>query len=116
MTQLLVEKQALLERVENDAEFLKTVIGIFLTDCPAMLAEVRLAVAARDSTKVMSASHALRGSVSFFGAKSAVEAARILEFMGKLEKLESVDEALGVLEQEIALVLIALEEIAKETA
>jgi HPt (histidine-containing phosphotransfer) domain-containing protein len=113
MTQLVVEKQALLERVENDAEFLKTVIGIFLADCPAMLAEVRLAVAARDSAKVMSASHALRGSVSFFGAKGAVEAARILEFMGKLEKLESVDEALGVLEQEIALVLIALEEIAK---
>jgi hypothetical protein len=38
MTQLVVEKQALLESVENDGEFLKTLIGIFLADCPAKLA------------------------------------------------------------------------------
>jgi HPt (histidine-containing phosphotransfer) domain-containing protein len=116
MTELVVERKALLESLDNDAEFLKTLIGIFLADCPGMMAEIRLAVAAREPTRVMSASHALKGSVSFFGAKSAVEAARILESMGKQEKLEGIDEALGVLEREIALVLSALEGIAKEAA
>jgi len=116
MTPLVVERQTLLESMENDAEFLKTVIGIFLSDCPGMVAGIRTAVAARDPAQIMSTSHALKGSVSFFGAKSAVEAARILESMGKQEKLEGVDEALGVLEQEMALVSFALESIAKESA
>jgi HPt (histidine-containing phosphotransfer) domain-containing protein len=112
VTQLIVERKALLESVENDAEFLKKVIGIFLADYPGMLAEIRVAVAARDATRVMSASHALKGSVSFFGVQRAVEAARILESMGKEEELEGANEALGVLEREMALVVFALEEIA----
>jgi HPt (histidine-containing phosphotransfer) domain-containing protein len=116
MTQLVVERKALLESMDNDAEFLKTVIGIFLADCPGMMADIRSAVSARDATRVMSASHALKGSVSFFLAKSAVEAARILESMGKEEKLEGINEALCVLEREMALVLFALEAIGKEAA
>jgi HPt (histidine-containing phosphotransfer) domain-containing protein len=115
VTQLVVERKALLESVENDAEFLKAVIGIFLADCPGMLVEIRVAVAARDANRVMSASHALKGSVSFFGAQCAVDAARILESMGSQEELEGADEALCLLEREMALVVFALEEIAKES-
>jgi two-component system sensor histidine kinase/response regulator len=114
MTELVLERKVLLESMENDAEFLKTVIGIFLTDCPGMLAKIRAAVAARDPTQVMSAAHELKGSVNLFGAKAAVEAAGILESMGKQANLEGVEEALSVLEREMALVLFALEEIAKE--
>jgi HPt (histidine-containing phosphotransfer) domain-containing protein len=73
-------------------------------------------VDAQDPHEVMSASHALKGSVSVFGAKSAVEAARILESMGQQEELEGVNEALCVLEREMALVSFALEGIAKEDA
>jgi two-component system, sensor histidine kinase and response regulator len=114
MTQLVVERKSLLESVENDAEFLHTVIGIFLADYPGMLAKIRAAVAAHDPTQVMSASHALKGSVSFFGAKCAVETARILESMGKQEKLEGLNEALCALEREMALVVFALEKIRKD--
>jgi HPt (histidine-containing phosphotransfer) domain-containing protein len=116
MTSLIVDKKALLERVENDAEFLQTVIGIFLAECPGMLAEIHSAVAAYDANQIMNAAHALKGSVSFFGGESAVEAARVLESMGRLRKLEGVREAFCVLEREIALVSFALEEIAKGTA
>jgi two-component system, sensor histidine kinase and response regulator len=114
MTSLVVEKKALLESLENDAEFLKTLIGIFLADCPGMLTAIRSGVAAQNPHDVMSASHALKGSVSVFGAKSAIEAAQILESMGKLEKLDGVNEALCVLEREMALVVFTLEAIAKE--
>jgi hypothetical protein len=34
MTQLVVEKQALLASLGNDVDFLRIVIGIFVTDCP----------------------------------------------------------------------------------
>ena len=113
MTQLVVDKKALLDRTENDPEFLRSLIGIFLTDCPGMLANIVAAVAARDPVRLMAAAHALKGTVSIFGAPAAVEAARILEFMGKEKKLEGVSIALSALERELALVSSALEEIAK---
>jgi HPt (histidine-containing phosphotransfer) domain-containing protein len=114
--QAVIDRKALLESMENDAEFLIKVIGIFLADCPAMMGDIRTGVAARDSIRIMTASHALRGSVSQFGAKSAVEAARILESLGRQAKLEGVDEALRVLEREMTMVLLSLKEIAKEVA
>ena len=114
MTQLVVEKKALLESLENDGEFLKTLIGIFLADCPGKLAAIRAAVVARDPCEVMKASHSLKGSVSVFGAKSAVDAAQNLESIGREGKLEGLGEAFAQLEREMALVTFALEEIAKE--
>ncbi len=116
MIQLGLEKQALLESLENDAEFLNKVIGIFLADCPGMMADIRAGVAAHDSVRIMTASHALRGSLSLFGAKNAAEAARVLESMGRQAKLDGIHEALCALEREMAPVLGSLEEIAKQVA
>ena len=116
MTELVLDRKVLLKNLENDAEFLKTLIGIFMTDWPGMLADMRSAVTARNSSQVISASHALRGSVSIFGAQSAVEAVRTLEYMGQQDKFGEIDQALCAVEREMALVLLALEEIAKETA
>ena len=116
MTLHAVEKQALLESLDNDIEFLKTIVGIFLTDCPGMLAAIRVAVAVRDPVQIKNAAHELKGSISFFGAKYAVEAAQIMESLGRDENLANVDEALGVLEREMAVVVSSLEEIAKEVA
>lgn len=116
MTELLVDKRALLENLGNDSEFLKEVIGIFLADSPAQLAAIRAAVAANNPGEVMKAAHSLKGSVSVFGAKSAVAAAQKLETMGREGKKEGLGEALAALECEMALVTSALQEIAKETA
>jgi histidine phosphotransfer protein HptB len=113
MGQLILERRALLESLGNDEEFLQKVIGIFLADCPGILGEIRSGVSLGDSSQVMNASHALRGSVSFFGAETASEAAGTLESMGKQGNLEDVRGALAVLEREISLVSLALEEIAK---
>jgi HPt (histidine-containing phosphotransfer) domain-containing protein len=86
-----------------------------LADCPGMLAAIRAGVTVRDPGRVMNASHALKGSVSIFGVKRAVQAAQKLESMGREGKQEGLTEAFAVLEQEMALVTFALEEIAKET-
>jgi len=114
MTQLVVEKKALLESMENDGEFLKTLIGIFLADCPGKLAAIRAGVVAHDPGEVMKASHSLKGSVGVFAAKRAVDAAQNLEDMGREGKQEGLGEAFALLEQEMALVSLALEGIAKE--
>src|SRR5579864_1471041 len=114
MTELLVDKMALLENLDNDPAFLKEVIGIFLTECPTQVAAIRTAIDAGNSSEVMKAAHSLRGSVGVFGAKSAVDAAQRLESMGREEKKEGFGEAFALLEQEMALVTSALREILKE--
>jgi HPt (histidine-containing phosphotransfer) domain-containing protein len=116
MPKVVINTKSLLATLENDAEFLKTLATTFLAECPGMLAQLRTAVAARDSIQVMNASHALKGSVSFLRADSAVEAARILECMGKTGELAGIDESLCVLEREMAFVSLALEDIAMETS
>jgi len=116
MAHPVVEKKPLLESVENDAGFLKILIRIFLADCPIKLAAIRVGVVGRDSEEVMKASHSLRGSVSVFGAKSAVDAAQNLESMGREGKQQGLGEAFALLEHEIALVTLALEAIANEDA
>jgi two-component system, sensor histidine kinase and response regulator len=115
MTEVVVEKKALLERLDNDTQFLGEVVGMFLADCPAMLAAIQAAVSAGDSKQIMNASHALKGTVSIFGAKKAVEAAQSLESMGRRGTLDNTSEALSVLEREISLVTCALQEIATGT-
>jgi HPt (histidine-containing phosphotransfer) domain-containing protein len=114
MTPEVLDRGTLLESVENDAGFLKTLIGIFLADCPGKLAAIQAAVVARDPHEVMQASHSLKGSVSVFGAKSAVDAAQNLESMGRERKQEGLGEAFAALEREMALVTSALEKIAEE--
>lgn len=116
MTQPAIEGKALLEYLDNDLQLLQEVIGQFLADCPERLAELRAAVTARNSDQIASGSHALRGSVSTFGAKNAVEAAQVLESMVRQGKVEGVDEAFSVLERELALVTSSLEKIANNSA
>jgi hypothetical protein len=62
----------------------------------------------------MNASHNLKGAVSVFGAKRAVDAAQILESMGREGEQDELGKALALLEREMALLTFALEEIAKE--
>lgn len=113
MTELVVERTTLLESLDNDTELLKDLVGMFLADFPRMLAVVRAGVVARDPVQITSAAHALKGSISIFGAKKAVAAAQNLESMGRERQLENVVEAFSVLEREAALVTFALEEITK---
>jgi two-component system sensor histidine kinase/response regulator len=114
MTQLVVERKALLESMENDAKFLNTLIGIFLADCPGRLAAIRAGVVARDPREIMNASHNLKGTVSVFGAKRAMDATLSLECIVREWKLEELDKALARLEKEIALLMLALKEIVEE--
>jgi HPt (histidine-containing phosphotransfer) domain-containing protein len=115
-SQLVVEKEALLKSVEGDTEFLNEVLGIFLADYPQMRMQIRDAVAARDAVKVKNTAHELKGSVSFFGVRDAVQAAQNLESIGKEENLQNVDEAFAELEREMARVVFAFEQIKKQIA
>ena len=113
MTQLVVDRKALLEYLADDTQLLQEVIGLFLADSPGMLAAIQSAVSAHIPIDIMKAAHALKGSVGVFGAKNAVAAAQSLESMGRDGNIEGSAATLSILEREILLVTSALDEIAK---
>lgn len=87
----MFDKPLALSRVGGDAELLKEIATLFLDDYPKSLHDLRQAVASGDSRQVERTAHGLKGSVSNFGARPAVDAALRLETMGRLQKLATVD-------------------------
>jgi two-component system sensor histidine kinase/response regulator len=104
----LIDRGAVLERVDNDQELLKEIIELFLDDCPRLMEDIRAAVHARDAFALRHAAHTLKGSVGNFAAQTAFETARVLEFMGTDNDFAGATEALARLDQIISRLCPAL--------
>ena len=100
-----------LSHVEGDTELFGRVIELFLEDGPAMLSEVREAVARLDSAALARSAHALRGAVAHLEARHAVEAARNLELIGLSGRMDQAEGPLGDLERGINRLQVALESV-----
>ena len=99
---LAFDMAAALERVDGDVELLKELAGLFKTECPQWMAEIRQAIDQRDASKLHQAAHTLRGSVGNFGARAAVEAARRLETDGREQNWGEVESDWAALEEAIS--------------
>jgi two-component system, sensor histidine kinase and response regulator len=94
-----VDRELALSRVGGDVELLKEIAGLFLEDYPKLLDELLAAAARGDAKTVERAAHGLKGSVSNFGARAAVDAAWMLESLGRAQKLADVEPGIRTLEQ-----------------
>jgi two-component system sensor histidine kinase/response regulator len=112
----VLDREALLDRVGGDLDFLQEIAGLFLEDCPRLLAEIRTAVSGGDARSLEHAAHTLKGSVSNFGAEAAREAAFRLETLGRAGDLAPAPEAFTNLEQEIQKFTQALNALSVELA
>jgi len=111
------DKDALLDRVDGDAEFLAETVEILDEDAPSLLEEIRGAAGARDAARLATAAHTMKGLVSNFCAEPAREAAERLEVMGRggdLDQSGHLDEAVTTLETEAGRLNTALHELVKE--
>jgi HPt (histidine-containing phosphotransfer) domain-containing protein len=91
-------------RVGGDAELLKELGGLFLEEYPRLLAQLRDAHQHGEAVQLEHAAHALKGAVSNFGAKAAVELAAQIEQLGSRGNLDSTAAIL----QSLELVLLSL--------
>lgn len=80
----------------------RSLIRTFLEDAPKTLSLIRRAIAKKDARKLSSAAHALKGSISIFGAAKAVAIARSLEAMGCCGHLFNAGPKFRALESEFA--------------
>jgi PAS domain S-box-containing protein len=87
--------------VEGDRKLLAELVDIFRVDSPRLLADLRRCLEVGDGPGVESAAHAVRGCVGNFGARAAVEAARVLERMGREAALTDGPARLAELEREV---------------
>ena len=94
-----VDREVALSRVGGDTELLAEIARLFLDDYPKLLEELKAGAARGDAKTVERTAHGLKGSVSNFGARAAVEAALALENMGRQQQLSDIDGRMRVLEQ-----------------
>ena len=94
-----VDREVALSRVGGDTELLGEIAGLFLDDYPKLLDELKTGAAQGDAKTIERAAHGLKGSVSNFGARAAVDAAFALESMGRQQQLSDVNAGILALEQ-----------------
>lgn len=94
----ILDKDALLDRVDNDREFLAETVEMLEEDGPDLLGQIRSAIDTGDSETLSVAAHTYKGMVANFCADSTVEAALKLEMMGKGGDLAGAPEAFALLE------------------
>jgi HPt (histidine-containing phosphotransfer) domain-containing protein len=104
----VIDREALLERVDGDLDLLAELVETFEVECPRLLNATREAVAGADSHALERAAHSLKGSIGTFCAPAAFEAAGRLEQLGRDGDLTEAEAALTALEAEITQVQGAL--------
>lgn len=115
----IIDRDAILEQFEGNADFLREVVQLFIAACPRRLSAVHEAILGCNATALQMAAHSIRGSASYFGALAVMAAASDLETMGRAGILPDAREACEKLEQEIARLkqaLIALLQSPSESA
>jgi two-component system sensor histidine kinase/response regulator len=111
----VLDRAAALAWVDNDLRLLRSLVELFLEECPGLLAVIRTAIEGADAAALSRAAHTLKGSVGVFGAGAAVAAAQRLEAMAKWGHLTGAAAAYADLEQSIERVKPALVELGIES-
>ncbi len=110
----MLDRAALLARVEGDMELLLEIVELFLTDSSQQLAQIRDSAARHDAKALEEAAHGLKGALGNFAVQAAYDAALRVEMIARTGDLSQAEEAVSVLEEEIARLRPVLETLTKE--
>nr|WP_320017425.1 response regulator [uncultured Desulfobacter sp.] len=95
----ILELKKALELVSGDQSVFREISGYFVENAPKYLVPVKEALASGDADALERTAHALKGSLSNFCAKPAVDAAFMLEQAGRNKELDAAQNHLPVLEK-----------------
>lgn len=99
------------DRLDGNDDLIAEIVGLFLEDCPARLAEIGTAVASRDRGRIRTAAHSLKGAAGSLSATALVQCADALETaaQGDSDDDDALDAAWHRLNHESERLTIALE-------
>lgn len=110
---IVFDKDEALKMFEDDVEFLKELIEMFINDAPEHMSEIEEAVNCRNSKALEKAAHKLKGAAANFGKNATTDTAFKLETMGKENNLDGVEEVYGILVKDVESLVNALKEFVK---
>ncbi|MBC7966892.1 MAG: response regulator [Fuerstia sp.] len=96
-----IDTQALMNSISGDMELLDDLIDLFRSNSTDLVGEMQQAIESGDCAALGSAAHSLKGAVSTFSAKNALEAAQTVERLARDEDLDGATEAFDRLESEL---------------
>ncbi len=79
----MIDPSQIMEHVDGDEEQLKELIQVFIGNANEMMQKIEEAIQNEDYDQLREAAHSLKGTVAFFGAETAREAALQLEWVGR---------------------------------
>jgi HPt (histidine-containing phosphotransfer) domain-containing protein len=101
--------RALRESTGDDAEFLAELVGTFLEDSPAQLAELRAAAASGSADDVRRGAHTLKSNGATFGIVRLTEICRELEDRASQGNLDGAPELVAAIDEALRQARPALE-------
>jgi CheY-like chemotaxis protein len=93
-----LEWQGALRKLDGDEELLLELVGMFLDQYPALMAEIGEAISAGEEAQLRRVAHTLKGSAQVIGGHLVAAAALQLEQLGRDGQLEAAGAALRELE------------------
>ena len=106
----------LLASVDGDEKLLKRMISTFLRDTPKRLAELAATLRKKSAADVATLAHALKGSISIFGAEAARNYSQELQEHARDGDLATARQLLAPLNEEIANLLENLRGYAQQSS
>ena len=110
------DERELLERVDNDWDFLEETVAMLASDGPALMEETRRAAGSGDAPALARASHALKGMISNFCSPAAHEKAAAVEHIGRGGDLSPAPPALDALQRDLSALIADLNEFVSTRA
>jgi CheY-like chemotaxis protein len=110
----LLDITELNERIGGDQQLLCELVELFAAEEAALRAQISSAVASNDSKLLEHAAHALKGSLSSFAPKIALQPAAALEAMGRSGNLDGAQAVFHRMEKELDLLESAMSAMTKE--
>ena len=102
------DEAKLLDRIDDDIEFLDETVTMLEEDCPPLQDNLRSAVATGDIKAMTLAAHTLKGLFANFCAGPALDVAGKLETMGREGRIADAGSSVAVLDAESEKLITAL--------
>jgi HPt (histidine-containing phosphotransfer) domain-containing protein len=107
------DEAELMDRLDNDVEFLAETVEMLTGDGPGLMSQIQDAIASGDAATLGRVAHTLKGMISNFCAPAAQNAALELERMGKAGDLSAAPAATTVLQVQVDALIAELEQFVK---
>jgi HPt (histidine-containing phosphotransfer) domain-containing protein len=111
----VIDQDQLLNTIEHDPALLKEIVSVFCSTYPALLAELRKAIAKAAFLEIRGTVHQMEGMMASLGATNAVAMLRKMGALARTNQLQPLPQLFQDLNMELDRAKIALESIVTQS-